>query len=74
MVKVKCMFKPLCDEEGESSFGCPFKRPITEHTAKLLPIDCTVWQVYQETEKERRFRYAQEKRIRNENAGSGRKA
>ena len=66
MITAKCMFVDECIAKEHVSDGCPFNRTDMQQTVNLLRIDCTVWQVYREPAKERRIRYAQEARLRNE--------
>ena len=74
MITAKCLFESACDANCASFAGCPFNRPDMYQTVNLLQIDCTVWQFYRESEKERRVRYATEKRVRDEIPGSRGKA
>lgn len=69
MITAKCLLEASCERTGLPSDGCPYNRPDMFRTVNLLQIDCSVWQAYRESEKERRLRYAQEARLRRENAG-----
>lgn len=70
MITAKCLFESSCIQDIVPYAGCPYNRPDMQQTVNLLQIECTVWQLYRESEKERRERYAQEKRIRSASQGS----
>lgn len=66
MITGKCLLEVCCINTGLPSEGCPYNRPDMFHTINLLQIQCDVWHTYRESEKERRLRYAEEKRARDE--------
>lgn len=70
MVTAKCLLECVCDPKVRISDGCPYNRPLMFQAINLLQISCDVWLAYQETDKERRLRYAEEKRARDEAEGS----
>lgn len=74
MILAKCLFEPICKHEGFNLDRCPFNRPDMWQTVNILQIKCSTWNAFRETNKERRLRYAQEKRLRDEIKGSGGKA
>ena len=64
MMTANCLLEAACIRTGIPGDGCPYNRPDMYQTVNLLQINCTVWQVYRESEKERRLRYAQEASVR----------
>lgn len=70
MITANCLLEAICVRTNVPDNGCPYNRPDMFQTVNLLQINCTVWQCYRETVKERRLRYAQEAATRREVEGS----
>ncbi len=71
MITRKCLFEVICEANKYTCNPCAVcLYPDTYKTGEIA-IDCVVWRSYQESEKERRIRYAQKARLRNEDARSG---
>lgn len=70
MITSNCLLEVACLKMGTPSQGCPFNRPDMFHSVNLLQINCSTWNTFRESDKERRLRYAQEKRARDEIKGS----
>ena len=62
MVLRKCLFEGICQTKGYPYDACPVNKHPDTYKTKFIGIDCAVWQYFHETEKERRVRYAQEKK------------
>ncbi len=71
MIKRKCVFSLTCNARYEFTETCMYNIQDSLNTVLLSQLDCPVLQANLETMKERRIRYAQEKRPGLENAGSG---
>ena len=70
----KCVFSHSCDARHDLSPECPYNVQNALNTVLLSRIDCPVLQAILESEKERRVRYAAEKRVRDEVQGGRREA
>lgn len=66
----KCLFDAICEETGRYEENCPVVKHPLVYRAREVSIDCAVWRSFVESDKERRLRYAEEARLRDENAGS----
>ena len=71
---LKCVFMHSCDARYDLSPECPYNVQYSLNTVLLSRIDCPVLQAILESKKERRVRYAAEKRVRDEVQGSRGKA
>ena len=74
MVSRKCLFEAICQVKGYPTDPCPVAKNPDVYNTRFMPIDCVALRNFIETDKERRIRYAEKARVRNENAGSGRQA
>jgi hypothetical protein len=70
MAKVLCLFSVVCDPNEHLLTGCPFHLASQANKRGFISKSCFTWNNDRETAKERRLRYAQEKRNRRETAGS----
>jgi len=71
MVKRKCLFEAICQVKGYPTDPCPVARNPDVYNTRFMPIDCVALRTFIETDKERRIRYAQKARLRDEDARSG---
>lgn len=70
MPTIICLFSLSCTAYEHSYEGCPFHMERQARKKGFIPITCSTWNKVNETDKERRLRYAQEAERRRAFTGS----
>jgi len=68
-----CLFDVICTPDDYIDSGCPFVLTTKRVKKSDIPTNCSTWNKFSESRKERRVRYAEEAKYRREIQRSGSK-